>query len=201
MKIFMKKRMLAALLLTLPLLALSGCGESEKDVSTIQIDAQGEVKSVVFDEFGESYYNIDELKEMAVSEIENFNADYISPRVFFEDASLSDDGSSVKLSMNYKSAKDYADFNDTMLFFGTVEEANNKGYTISDRLHGRDGNAIDLSIISDHPERHVIITNERANIIAPFNIDYMTDGVELNGKKEAVLSEVTDETVQLLLSK
>ena len=201
MKIFFKREMIASLLLAMPLLVLTGCGNSASDVSTIKIDAQGEIKSVIFDEFGESYYNIDELKEMALSETANFNADYISPRVFFEDASLTEDGSMIKLSMNYRSAKDYTDFNESMLFFGTIEEAENKGYTISDKLQGRDGKPVDLNVVSGHPEKHVIITNERANIISPFNIDYMTDGVELIGKKEAVLSEAKEETVQLLLSK
>lgn len=201
MSILIKNKMIASLVIAVPLLILSGCGSAAGEVSTIRIDAQGEVNSVVFDEFGESYYSIDELKEMAVSEIDTFNADYISPRVFFDDAELAGEGSMVKLSMHYRTAKDYADFNDTTLFYGTVEEAMTKGYSISDRLLGRNGSSIDEGFVSDHTDRHVIITNERSNIIAPFNIDYMTDGVELNGKKEAVLSEAKDETVQLLLSK
>ncbi len=196
-----KRRLSPAVPIAAAALFLAACGGGSEDVSTVRIDAQGEVSSVVFDDFSESYYDIDELKEMAVGEIDTFNADYITPRVFFEEAELVNDGTTVKLSMNYKTAKDYTDFNGSKLFFGTVEEAKEKGYTISDKLVSRKGDTIDVSVVDEQTDRHVIITNDKSNIIAPYNIEYMSGGVELIGKKEAVLSSTGEEEVQLLLSK
>ncbi len=183
------------------LFALSGCGERANAVTSVSIDKDGKITNIIYEEFDKDYYDLDELSDMAASEISEYNVEYSSPKVSLEKAELVEDGARARLSMSYESASDYSHFNQVSLFYGTVEEAVNKGYTISKSLVDASGNKIDEAFIDEHPDRHIIITTDKSNIKTPYNIEYMSNGVILSDKKEAVVSAVTTDTVQLLLSK
>ena len=63
------------------------------------------------------------------------------------------------------------------------------------------GETISFDNVDDISDRHIIITGDKVTIAAPYNISYMTKGVVLKDKKEADLSGVSTDIVQLLLSK
>ena len=64
----------------------------------------------------------------------------------------------------------------------------------------KNGNVFDLGY-EDYLNKHIVITGEKTVIYTPYNIEYMTSGVELLDKKEADLTNVTTDLVQILLSK
>ncbi len=185
----------------LPCMCLMGCGEEAANVSAVTIDQEGKIESVLIEEFDKDYYDVKELSAMTEEEISEYNSLSGSARIVLESAEAIEDSSFVKLTMSYESAEDYAAFNETDFFFGTLREAENAGYNISKRLVNGSGDKIDDSFADDNPDRHIIITGDKVNIIAPFNIEYMSEGVLVKDKKEAVLEAVTKDSVQLLLSK
>ncbi len=200
--IFFSKRISSALFAGLLLSAcLSGCGDSSLDVSTVSVDKDGKVESVLYEDFDKEYYDVKELSDMTESEIAAFNVGFDSPRIKLLDADVIDDETRVKLSMSYESAADYGEFNKVDFFYGTISEAQDAGYTVSKSLLNEKGDKMEESFIEDNLDRHIIITSEKTNIKAPYNIEYMTEGVALVEKKEARLSGVTRDSVQLLLSK
>ncbi|RKM56020.1 hypothetical protein D6855_15435 [Butyrivibrio sp. CB08] len=185
-------------------LVLCGCGQSKENVSTMTIDSEGKVSYVIFEDFSEDYYNIDELSQMAEKEIAEYNSEYISPKIALEGTELIEVEEStpiVKMALTFDSYSDFSNFNQESLFYGTVKEAREEGYTISTGLVDGKGEKLPDSYLEDHQDRHIVITNDRAHIKTPYNIEYMSNGVNLNGKKEAEVSAVTADTVQLLLSK
>ena len=198
---YSKRILVLTFALTTALFALTACGDKKEAVTSVEIDKDGKVTNVIYEEFDMDYYDIKELSDMAASEISEYNVEYDSPKIALEKADLVEDDSYAKLTMTYDSASDYSHFNQVSLFYGTIGEAEDKGYTISKSLVGRNGEKIEESFIEEHKDRHIIITSDKSNIKAPYNIEYMSNGVTLIDKKEAELTAVTTDTVQLLLSK
>ena len=137
---------------------------------------------------------------MATNEMSYYNSEYDSPRITLSDSKAIDDGE-VMLSMRFESCVDYSHFNQVKLFFGTVTEAKENGFTISDNLVDSNGIRLSVDEFANLQDRHIIITSEKTKIVSPYNIEYSTRNVKIKDKKEADLSDVSDETVQLLLSK
>lgn len=194
----------AAVFLTCTVLVfslLTGCGSKEQHVSRITIDKEGTVVSTIYEPFEEEYYDTAELKDMASSEISYYNSEYTTDRITVEAPEFIEDDKLVKLTMTYSNSSDYSHFNQSVLFYGTVKEAQEAGFTFDDALVGTDGQAIASMDIIGYSDNHIIIATDKVVIDAPYEIMYMTKGVTRNGKKEAILSDTTSEIVQLLLSK
>ena len=179
---------------------LTGCGEQKPEVTSVTIDKNGKVSNVIIEEFG-IQYDINELLDMAASEISEYNSEYPEPKITLDTVEKIDEGSFVKVAMSYAGTADFAYYNQSTLFYGTVQEAIDAGYKVSPELVNNAGEKVDLTAVMDHPDRHIIITTDKSNFKTPYNIEYMTQGVVLLGNKEAMLSSVTDNSVQLLLSK
>lgn len=194
----------AGVLLAVPMMTfavLMGCGIDRIDTTTISIDKDGRVTSTIIEDFGESNYDLQELRDMASREASVYNSDFMSDKVFLESTSQNEQTGDVTMVISYNSTSDYSHFNQVSLFYGTVSEALEKGYKISDQLVDKDGNALEEEGINEHLEDHIIISSDKSNIVAPYNISYMTRGTYLKGKKEAVFTEVSTDSAQLLLSK
>lgn len=193
------------ILLLVPVAALMGiiltaCGASSPEVTLLEINKDGEIKNVIYEEFGEDY-DLGELTDMASREISSYNSDFISPKLSMEEPEIIDNGAFVKLTMDYKSASDYSHFNNISLFYGTVQEAVGKGYAVPDDLIGRDGEKMEKDFLEGNQERHIIITTDRSNIKTPYDIEYASEGVMIINKREAMLEDAKGDTALLLLSK
>ena len=196
-----KKTLLMTVAATTALLTMTGCGEKSREVTSVTIDKEGHISNVIYEEFDKDYYDVNELSDMASKEISEYNAEYIDPRITLEGVEVTEESSLARVSMTYENSTDFSNFNDEDLFYGTIGEALEAGYQVSSELIDNNGVKIEGSFAADHPDRHIIITNDKSNIIAPFNIEYMSKGVTLIGKKEAKLSDSTADSIQLLLSK
>ncbi|WP_022778759.1 hypothetical protein [Butyrivibrio sp. AE3009] len=193
-------KVLTALLL-IPSIVLIGCGSSKVDSTTISIDKDGKVVSTIIEDFGESYYDLQELSDMATKEASVYNSDFMNDKVFLESVSKDEETGKVTMVLSYNSASDYSHFNQVSLFYGTVSEALEKGYKISEQLVDKDGNTLGEAGIQEHLDNHIIISSDKSNIKVPYNISYMSKGTNLKGKKEALFTEVSTDSAQLLLSK
>ena len=184
-------------------LTASGCGQQKENATTMTIDSEGKVSYVIYEDFSEDYYDAAELSDMAEKEIAEYNSEYISEKVALLGAEVieNEDQSRVKLEMTFDSCQDFSNFNQEFLFYGTVKEAKEQGYKISTGLVDAKGEKLPDSYLEDNEDRHIVITDDRSRIKAPYSIEYMSNGTTLNGKKEADISAVTADTVQLLLSK
>ena len=200
MKILIKKALCPVLSLFMVTLTLAGCGADKDRETRVTLDKDGGVVSTIYESFEQDYYDISELSDMAAEEISYYNSEYISPRITLDETTRIEDEPYVKLVMTFDSCLDYSHFNQELLFFGTVQDAVENGYELSAALVDREGNKIDLGS-GDFLDRHIVISSEKVIIDTPYNIEYMTSGVTLRDKKEADLTNVLSDSVQLLLSK
>ncbi len=201
MRSYRRKVLVITFALTLALLSMTGCGEAKTGITSVAIDKEGKVTHEIYEKFDRDYYDLQGLSDMAAQEISEYNVEYDTPKVTLGKAELIEDDKVARLSMVYESASDYSHFNQVSLFYGTVQEAIDRGYEVSKGLVNASGEKIDQEVIDKSLENHIIITSEKIDVITPYNIEYMSNGVSLNGKKEADLSAVTADSVQLLLSK
>ena len=196
-----KRIFLAALVMSFTISGLTACGQETVGVSTVSVDKTGKVSSVLYESFDKDYYSLDELKAMAEDEITGYNAEYDEPRITLSDLQIFEEESVVKLSMDFESPADYSYYNQVDMFYGTVAEAREAGYSVNLNLVDAKGEKIDPSIIDQNPDRHIIITSDKTNLKTPYSIQYMSKGVTCPAKKEAELTSVTADYAQLLLSK
>ena len=190
---------MAFVCVTVLCLAATACGK-EADVTSIAINKDGKVKSVMCAEFTEPNYNVDELSDMATTEISAYNSDYLSTKITMDSLKYKEEDNSVKMIMTYNNAYDYASFNHVILFYGTVSDAISKGYTLTADMKNADGEKVADDWTEQFGDKHIVICEEKTRIRTPYAIDYATDGITYIGKKEADLSG-SDKVVQLLLSK
>lgn len=195
-----KKGFGPALSFFIGIMVLSGCGKETQFDTRLSLDKDGVVVSTIYESFDQDYYDVAELSDMATEEISYYNSEYISPRISLDETVKLENQPYVKLVMTFDSSVDYSHFNQELLFFGTVQEAVESGYELSAGLVDSDGQKIDLGS-GDFLDRHIVISSEKVIIETPYNIEFMTSGVALRDKKEADLTNVLSDSVQLLLSK
>lgn len=195
------KAVLTITFLTIPLILLPGCGSNNSEVTSVTIGKKGNITSFICEDFSKEYYDAKEFEDMTLSEVSTYNSAYVNQKINLDKVEYDEETKTIKVSMTYEAALDYSHFNNVTLFYGTVQEALDNGYDLSMNLVDASGNAFNKDDLSNYLDKHVVITSEKCNIIVPYNIEFMTSGVTLSSKKEAVLSAVTSDIVGLLLSK
>ena len=198
---FMMKINTGILIALIMAACLLGCGADETKTTTVSLDKKGKIINTIYEDFGEEYYDISELTRMAEDEIALFNSERLSEKITLGSVDKISDGTMVKMVLNFETTDDYEDFNNTTLYYGTVQDAMDRGYEISSELIDENGLKVSLEAVENNKNNHIIITKDKSVFITPYNIVYTTNGVSLKGKKEAVLSSSTNDEIQLILSK
>lgn len=177
----MKKILNLCLILSL-LLLLTGCGNKfEPTESTIFVTSKGVVQSAVMESFDQGYYKFDELTEEVEKAVKAYCLDVNEEAVSIDALTQSED--MVTLQMQYQTVDDYADFNDVLLFSGTLSEAIGAGY-VPETLLDTDGQIVELDDEKDS-DLKVIVTEESICIQTSGKIKYVSDNVTILEKKLA----------------
>ena len=200
-----EKKTAQALMCLISILLLAGCGKKEwtgedVGVTTLGIDRDGRVLEIVVEDFGESYYDCQELRGTIESEI----ADYVSeagspedePPVVLNDVSESDNR--VRTSILYQTPEDYGAFTQETLYYGTLRQAGLRGFEMPSVLTDAEGAS--YTIRDEDANRHVIFTDGHDHIVTPYKIIACTKGVILVSETEADFSG-TEKRAALLLAK
>ena len=87
----------------------------------------------------------------------------------------------VTLQMQYESAAVYSEFNDMILFSGTLSEAKAAGYSVGE-LYDTEGQLAEMTAEEENTLK-VIITEEDVCIQTSGKIKYVSDNVTLIGTK------------------
>lgn len=182
---------------------LVGCGSGKTEKTQLSIDKDGVITSVIYEEFSEDYYDLDELSDMAAQEVSYYNSEYITPKISLEETTVieKDEQPVLKMTMVFNSYSDYSHFNQFSFFYGTVQEALDKGFEVSELLVDEDGNSFKMSELSDYLDKHIVISADKTCIVTPYSILYSTNGTVLENNKTADFSNVSSDIVQLILSK
>ena len=165
---------------------MTGCGnEFEPTESMIHVTSKGEVQSAVIESFDEPYYDFEELSDDVNDAVKMYCLDKNEESVTV--TSLTEANETVSLIMNYQSVEDYAEFNEVLLFAGTLAEAIKAGYQ-PDSLYDAEGLSVDLDL-EKMGDLKVVVTEESICVQTNSKIRYVSDNVTVLDKKLAKAME------------
>lgn len=180
-------------------LGLCACGQNGKiEETSLKFEKDGTVVNTIVEDFDETLYKVEDLKSMVLGEVAAFNstagADSISV-----DKLEAEDGKIV-LSMTYAGAGEYTEFNDSILFSGTVLEAYEAGLDFDITLTStqEDGGQIGKEEILKMGDYGIIILEEPVKVETASKILYTSDNVEVLSGKSAKVTE-TEEAAYLII--
>ncbi|MCI2049660.1 MAG: hypothetical protein LKJ76_08070 [Lachnospiraceae bacterium] len=212
-----KKGLILVLLITV-LLTLAGCSGSKDSASTaadtadgqesgqagsIAVAKNGEMTVTSVESFSKDYYSKDELQAKIDKDADAYN----NGDKKVDPVRLSVSDGQARLVMKYSSSGDYAQFNDTECFYGTLSDALLQNIDMSDILSAvsrEDTNKIlrksDFEALGEH---HVFILTEQAHVTLPYKILYSSPSVSVVSDTEAEIgsSVSASEPAVLILEK
>ncbi|MBD5544988.1 MAG: hypothetical protein HDR01_12335 [Lachnospiraceae bacterium] len=187
----MKRKIKRLLLVSLIFAAMlfGGCSNTGNfEQNTIVIQKDGIVLGAIVEDFSDSKYVSEELKAMLEEEIAAYNAQAGQDRVVLKDYEVTED-KKVKIYLEYASFEDYAGFNEELFFAGTVSEAYEAGYEFVDMesVTG-EGAAIEKADVLEKGSMKMVIFEEPVHVRVNGKITYVSNGIQVEGKKEAAVS-------------
>ena len=168
-------------------LLLGGCGRGRGgwtpgEPTAISIAEDGTVTEIVQETFDASYYNADELQSMITSEVSQYNTENGEGSVEMEEFSAED--GTVSLQMKYASASDYAEFNNTEFYYGSMIDAQLEGYLFdvgfkqvrNGTVHGSE---VTGSEVIKNMADQVLVVRAPLEIKVPGNVTFTSSNAEV----------------------
>lgn len=166
---------------------LSGCEKFSPEETAISVNKDGEIVSFITESFEKDYYRADELEASIDQAIYNYNEQVGGENIEKKKFEVKDQA--AKLTINYASGEDYARFNGVTLFAGDVLGAYNVGYDFKGGFQSVDKGTVIAPVtgneILNSYNYGIVILEENIEVKVPGNIVYVSDNVEVTGKKTA----------------
>ena len=186
------KRILYLILCLCLLVSLAACGKDKKEEdffeTTLSFNKDGSITDVIVESFSEDYYSEEGLKAYFQEKISEYNSSNIGQGSVVLDELTVQDGK-AKAVMYFDSSDTYASFYGTKTFYGTVNDAYDKGYITEMVLKKVGGtetiSKMDLMKMSDE---YIIIVGEVVRVKSPKQIEYISANVEMINDKEVRVS-------------
>uniref|UniRef100_UPI0040571ED0 hypothetical protein n=1 Tax=Acetatifactor sp. TaxID=1872090 RepID=UPI0040571ED0 len=168
----------------LAMLLFVGCGAAKVpeivDVTSLAISEEGAVTSYLVELFDKEYYSLSELTAMAVEEAAEYNTENqvgeTVPLTVEKVEELTDGSGKVVVTHKYDSTNTFEDFNESVLFYGTVTEAINAGYKLDVVLKSvKDGTSYTEAQLLQSPDKYLLITDEQAIIYCPKKVAFVSE--------------------------
>ena len=177
-------------------LTLLGCGSEDQDVTSVSVNKNGEIDTTVVEDFDKDYYSLDDLAKMSDEEVSSYNSANGAGAVKAGKPSENKDKKVIQ-KITYASYNDYAKFNNSQFFCGTVADASAAGYNLGTSLKDASDSAKTVTgdeVISQMKDKHILITDEATHISVYGRILYVSEGVTVTGRKAADISKDMDGT-------
>ena len=175
------------------------CGITKQAVASgITINDDSSIQGIIIEEFDENQYSITELESFINSEVNDYNAQNGVGRVSAISPELKE--GKVVVTMDYASFDDYAAFNNRRLQKFSLNEAISQGMLGVAFKDAKDGNVTDVSTVDKPEEYSLVITDEPGAINTPGKIAYVSDGVVVDGKTRAIISDDMDGLAYIIYS-
>lgn len=171
----------------LGVLSLTGCGSAgNAEMTTIEVEKDGSLTSMIVEDFEKEYYDAEDLKEYTLDIVAAYNAAEEGRKVSVSKVEVKD--GVVKLLMKYPNAADYTGFNGKEFFCGTVAEAYDNGIdldvTLVDAIDH--ANKVGKSEILQMGEKKLVVLEEDVAVQVPGKILYISEGTELIEGKSVI---------------
>lgn len=174
-----------------------GIEEWDPGETYLVVHEDGTVTETVIDKLDQAYYNADELGQMITNTVGEYNQDHGADAIIVNSLSL--ENNQVVLSMTYKTAQDYAHYNNVKFYNGSMLGAEVEGYLFYNEFRRvTDGMVEGENITNEEPLKHkeyqVLVTDDSHLVQVTGDITYVSANASPIGKREA---EPVEETVKI----
>lgn len=185
----MRKWLSLMLMISCALFSLTGCGSAAPERTTVEVKKNGHVTHTIVEDFTESYYDLEGLKDTIEEACEAYNGAMGSELVTLEEAEVED--GVLTAVMDYRSASAYAGFNRQALFTGTVKEAYDAGYDLNQTLYSaqEDGGTIGKEGLLNLPKAHILVIREAIDVRVWDKVLYRSDDVILQEDGSLIVTD------------
>jgi len=193
----LKKKLFSLLCILIVIASFAmGCGndgtlsEDSYDETTISIDKKGRVKEQVVESFNKDYYDINELQSEINSAINDCNSQN-GAESSITLKNVKQENGNVYVTLQFTDTHAYESLQNETLFYGTINEAYDKGHSMDVTLKGvQNGDKISKVQIMGMSDKHIVILSEPVKLKTGIPIEYVSANVDVLSKNEVrILSE------------
>lgn len=185
----MKKHRMVLLLASA--LLLTGCGGiSKAEETTVTVDEDGRITQALVEDFSQENYSSQELEKEIAGLIEAYNGDKQSKGVSMESCQVKD--GQARVILEYVTVEDYREFNLVDFFAGTVDQAQQEGYSFGCGFLDAGKNTVAEGTVPDTcTQMQTVIVKEPTCVLTPGEILYVSSNMEILDSNRARLSSDT----------
>ena len=178
-----KKAILPILILSI---ALTGCGASA-DSSSLALSKKGVLTQTIVEEWDQEQYDKNELQQQIETDIQQYGQDIELNSIKVKDAA-------VTVKMTYQNLETYAQYNQVILFQGTIAQCQAAGYLLEGEFQTADKEAVDRTQVLNIGDKcKVLVFQEPVSVKIPGKILYCSRALEiLSGKEVKAVMEGDD---------
>lgn len=187
------RKLSLGLLFVLMLTVLSGCDKKPgaKDEG-LMITNDGTITSTLVESFEQENYDLLELLDMVQLEISEYNQEAGREGIVLD--SLEMVGENCVAVMTYQTPEDYALYNETSFFVGTVQEAIEAGVDLDVTLtEAGKGETIGGAEIEQLEAYGIVVWYGDMPVSIPGKIKYHSDGLKILSSKRVVAETAMEE--------
>lgn len=150
--------------------------------TSLQVYGDGSVAETIFDHLDQAWYTGDELQDMIARSMNEYNA--ANGENALNVTEYSDEGGDVRVRLIYRTAEDYARYNNVTFFSGSMLDAEMEGYLFTGPFNSVDASGIkeegvDTSEPLSHKEYQVVITDGGHVVQVPGEVRYISSNAEV----------------------
>lgn len=180
----MKKRKIVYGILLL--LLLTACSQIKKAKENgLYVEKSGKITEAIVENFDEDYYSKEELKVNILSAIKTYNDEKKEDRISLKNLRLKD--KKIRALLQYKSYKDYQNFNKVFLFVGGIKQAAKAGIDLNIPVFSNEEEKTErlLSDLQSEKSYKVLVVDKTMHVEVEGKILFAGKNVKIEDKKNA----------------
>lgn len=191
------KKVTLYIIMILCLAMLFGCKRKvpvltidDVQANTVLVKNDGTVQAATVEEFGEKYYDLSELNDFIIKQMDAYNRKAEVDAITLGTESLVlKDGNAV-LVLNYANLEHYSKFNEVEANFLTMDAAlSGEGELPEAYISAEDGSFVSKEIALKNEKYKVLVINENTDVIVDGTIKYYTNAVLVSKSKLQTAAE------------
>ena len=196
------KRKIISLILILCICMVCGCTEkkTDADTTTVFIHKDGSITDAIVEDFTAGYYDAAELQTMTNKELTAYNQSTGDTKSAVLSQYQVNDGL-AKVFIDFQTIQDYAAFNETDCYFGTIADAYEAGYDLDVTLKNiADDKTADKNALLEMGKNKILILEEHVDVITYKKILYKSANVDIIDDTHARISDEAEGFAYIVLN-
>lgn len=184
---------LLILIILLGVFVFGSCGTdyADTDQNTVYVLKDGKIISTDLENFDGNQYDAGELESYVANIIDTYNKENGEDSLVQKDFSVEEN--KATLILEYANADVYEEINDVELFVGSIAQAEEAGYNLTDdiqfaKITDKKASLADISDFADNAEYKIVIIKSSTKVVVPGEICYVsTENVSKAGKDYVII--------------